>query len=961
MQKKSFFIIMAVCFLTIFLQVSNSYAFSKGINCGGMPYTAKDGKKFTADIEYNEQLKAGYIGGNKGATDAFIINTEDQALFKTDRWGFEEYRFDVPNGVYKVSLYVAETHFDESAQRVFDIYIEDKLVDEDLDLIQEYGKNQAAVISYMVHVTDEQLNIEAEASADLPKLCAIYIEDMPKDDKAPGIPAINKVITHDGAIGLIWLKNPEIDIAGYNVYRKLAKQKAGEFNKINKEIIKTTAYIDKSLDNGISYAYKISAVDVFDNESDLSVEVIGAPREKMPEELILRINCGGQAVEIEKGCGFVSDIKYNPAVGYGYDGGVEIIGEAIDKLPVYASMREGFTEYRYDVPNGIYKIMLCFVEPEYDREAKRLFNIYIEDKLVLEDFDVYKQSRDYGFTVKEFISRIEDGQLNLKADKRFGLPVITYLVVAPQESDAVAPPAVGGLKADAREDRVFVLWENNQDEDVIGYNIYRSQNRRKGFEKLNELLIGLNSFRDNEVDLDNTYYYKVSAVDASLNESALSEVIKVKVRKLSNDEFLDLVQRASFEFFWQEADQHTGFVKDRSDTDIVSTASIGFGLSAMVVGAERGYKDREAIEERVYRTLKELNQGPRKFGLYFHYVDFDGNISETGYEKVISTIDSGILLMGVITAGEYFGGRIKEEADKMIEDADWNSVLDRGRDMIFMAWAPDDPNNIKGQGQYHGAWDYYTDEAIICSLLGIAAPNDDYRIPPTAFYKWKRAWGKYIPQSKDLEPTDDFVYSWSGCTFTYQFAHCWIDFSKLGKDQPKEHDLRCSAVDWHKNTIEAMKAARRYCVDRKGKFETFSENSWGLTACASKNGYLVVGAMPKGDMHDNPGDGTIAPYGAGCALPFLPEESLAALKYYYSLKDEDGSRLVWQDEYEGGFGFWDSFNLDTDYVSKLVIGIDQGPLILAIENYRSGLIWKYFMKNKNIQEALRRIKFEKFN
>ena len=178
------------------------------------------------------------------------------------------------------------------------------------------------------------------------------------------------------------------------------------------------------------------------------------------------------------------------------------------------------------------------------------------------------------------------------------------------------------------------------------------------------------------------------------------------------------------------------------------------------------------------------------------------------------------------------------------------------------------------------------------------------------------------------------------------------------KDNPSKFGFQNSPVNWYKNIIESGKAARLYCIDRKDKFKTFGENSQGLTACAGKNGYLVVGAMPKGDGWDDAGDGTIAPYGAGSYLPFLPKEVMEALRYYYNLRDETGERLVWKDEYEGGYGFWDSFNLDNGYVAKVIIGIDQGPLILAIENYRTGLIWKTFMKNKYIREGLNRIEFD---
>jgi fibronectin type 3 domain-containing protein len=944
--------------LTVFMP-SEAWSFSQGVNCGGAAYTTTDGRVFYADLEYREDLKGGYIGGNEASTQAFIAGTEDQILFQTNRWGFSEYRFDVPDGAYKISLYLAETHFNRQRSRIFDIYIEERPVKKDLDIIAEFEKNQASIISFVARVTDGQLNIRAEASLDQPNLCAVYVEKLPRDDHPPSPPEILQTISHDSAVGLIWKPSPEIDVAGYNIYRKLAAEDKKTLKRINEELIEVTAYRDKNLKNDSQYLYRIKAVDVFGNQSDFSEAVLVEPAEKTTDELVLRINCGGEELKVSEDLIYLADIEYNPAIGYGYERGSKILDETVVELCVSASARVGFRRYLYDVPDDIYKVTLCFTEPKYERPGQRIFNLYIESKQVLEDFDVFHESRDHNFTDKEFITRVEDGQLQIATDKYFGEPILSCLSIVPHASDTVAPAVVSNIRADNREDRIFILWDDSEENDVIGYNVYRSGRRRRGFEKINDSPIGLNYFKDTEVTVNNNYYYKVAAVDASLNESRLSPPLKVENKKLTDDEFLDMIQRAGFEFFWREADQYTGLIKDRTDTEAVSVASVGFGLSAMVLAAERGYRDRDEIEERVHNILKALNSAPKRFGLYFHYLDYDGNVSDGGYEQVISTIDTGLLLMGAITAGEYFGGRIKEETDKMLKEADWQSLFDKSRRMIWMAWEPHDLNNIRGSGYFHGAWDYYTDESIICTLLGISAPKEEYRIPPETFYIWQRNWGKYIPRTEDLESSDDFIYSWSGCTFTYLFAHCWIDFSRLGKDQPERLGSRTSAVDWRKNSTEAIKAARLYCIDRQDEFKTFSENSWGLTACHSKDGYLVVGAMPKGDMIDDPGDGTIAPYGAGSALPLLPEEVMAALKYYYNLRDENGQRLVWKDEYEGGFGFWDSFNLDNGYVAEVVLGIDQGPLILAIENHRSGFIWDIFMENEYIQEGLKRIGFEK--
>ncbi|MCK9554517.1 malectin domain-containing carbohydrate-binding protein [bacterium] len=948
-----------MCLLSVMILSSSVFSddvYRKGINCGGKDYTAVDGRKFEMDLPYQENFGFGYSGGNHAVSQNFIEGTKDLPLFQSERWGFSEYRFDVPKGVYLITFYFTEFYFEEPGKRVFDIEVEGKDAIKDLDIVSGYGKDKAVTVQFAVKVMDGQLNISSRASVDNAKISALYVESIPPDAVPPVHPEQPAVFNRDSAVGLLWPPNKEIDIDGYCIFR--ADVQEGPFEKISEDLISAGAYVDKNVENGKTYFYSLKAVDVFGNESETSEPVEGSPREYTAGDLIILVNCGGEEVEDENGEKYLKDESYNIASGRGYAGGVprEIkTGPAGPALTI----REGFDEYIYDVPNGIYKLTFGFVEPDCERIFKRNFSVYVENRRVLNDLDIFARAGRYKLFTDEFITRVEDGQLNIKSGVKYGLPVISFLKIEPFETDGIPPEEVNISKADDREDRVFIIWDAAPENDVIGYNVYRSSDSGKTLKKLNEKPVGVELFKDRDVKTGDNYSYYVSVLDASLNESEKSGAAAVKVEKFSDDEFLDMVQRAGFRFFWDEADQVTGLIKDKTGANFVSVASVGFGLSAMVVAAEREYLPRDVIEKRVLTILRTLNSGPKKFGLYFHYLDFDGGPSKEGYEKVMSTIDSGLLLMGVITAGEYFGGEIKEEADKMIEEANWKAALDKNRNMIFMAWKPSDPNNISGSGTFHSAWDFYTDESIICTVLGISAPLEEHRIDPAAFYSWKRYMGRYQPKTEGYEPTGFFVYSWSGCTFTYQFAHCWIDFALLGKDNPAKFGLQNSAIDWHKNTVEATKAARLYCIDKKDKFKSFGENSWGLSACASKSGYLVVGAMPKGDGWDDPGDGTMPPYGAGSSLPFLPGEVMEALRYYYGLKSGDGERLAWKDEYEGGYGFWDSFNLDNGYVAQEVIGIDQGPLILAIENYRSRLIWESFMKNKYIREGLNRIQFEK--
>ncbi|MCK4518590.1 MAG: hypothetical protein KAU12_00585 [Candidatus Omnitrophica bacterium] len=949
-------------FISVVVSVEAGVEYKKGINCGGPAYTASDGKKFSADVKYRESLKYGYMDGNDAASSSHIGGTKDKFLFKSERWGFSEYRFDLPKGVYLVSLYLAETHFKNRGERVFNVDLEGRTVVNGLDMIAAYGKNEAEVLKFAVRLNDGRLNIKAAADIDSPKLCAIYVENILHDTDAPLRTYITKVVNKDSAVGLLWKPNKEFDVEGYEVFRVEVEDSyiKTPFIKISEGLIEGTAYLDRKAENGKRYFYAVKSVDVFGNKSKMSEPAGGIAVKSSPEDLILRINCGAGEFIDEKGRVYKADEEYNIVAGFGYDGGRPVDSrEGVKIASGYQfSLREGFKEYLYDVPDGIYKVALEFIEPWNKRAGRRQFSLFIEEKRVVRDLDIFFEAERYNILRLEFITRVNDGQLNIRAVRRMGEPVISFIEIEPARAKLRRPARVGGLKIDAREDRLYLFWDAAKRNDIIGYNIYKITGSERRAEKINETLVGIEMFKDTDVEAGGEYSYLVSAVSASLKEGKRSRPVSVSVRKLTDDDLLDIIQKACFKFFWDEADQVTGLIKDKTSVDFVSTASVGFGLSALVVGAEREYLKKDIIEERVYNILNALSGSPKKFGLFFHYLDFDAMPSSSGYESGVSSVDSGILLMGVITAGEYFGGRVKKEADKIVAEADWSSFLDKSRGLLYMAWGPANLDNMTGDGNFYCAWDHASDETIICTLLGISAPKEEHRIQPATFYKWRRPQGRYQPLTAGYRPTDLFVYSWSGCLFTYQFAHCWVDFKSLGRDNGPKLGVNSPRIDWDKNVIEATKAARLYCIDRKKRFRTFGEDSWGLTACASKEGYITPGAMPKGDMWDDPKDGTIAPYGAGCSLPYLPAEVMRALWYYYNLKDEKGERLVWQDEYEGGYGFWDSFNLDSGYVAKVVIGIDQGPLILAIENYRSGLIQETFMKNKHIRRGINRIGFE---
>jgi len=221
-------------------------------------------------------------------------------------------------------------------------------------------------------------------------------------------------------------------------------------------------------------------------------------------------------------------------------------------------------------------------------------------------------------------------------------------------------------------------------------------------------------------------------------------------------------------------------------------------------------------------------------------------------------------------------------------------------------------------------------------------------LAPDAYYRLKRPMGKN-------GDGPSYVVSWPGALFTYIFSHCWIDYRELGADDPRRFGVDAVPIDWFENSRQAVLAHRRRCAEQSKRFKTFSADRWGLSACAGRDGYIVPQVRPNASNTDEWFEGTVAPYAAASAIMFTPLESLEAIRAFRNLTDDAGKPVAWRDPAAGGYGFVDSFNLDQGFASDDYVGIDQGPILLGIENARSGLIWKLFMRSATARRALERL------
>lgn len=431
---------------------------------------------------------------------------------------------------------------------------------------------------------------------------------------------------------------------------------------------------------------------------------------------------------------------------------------------------------------------------------------------------------------------------------------------------------------------------------------------------------------DNTRELYN-YQLRAVATDISGLEKATGVLIDCGVQPITDDEFLNLIEKKAFEFFRDHQDPNTGLFADTSGGGDASIASTGIGFAALCIGAERGWIDKDEARKRAIMTLdtflpRTLEEGPiaeGRFGFFYHFLS--KHTAKRAGKSEISTVDTAILVCGALTAGEYFGGEVKQKAEEIYKRVEWEKFLSLEKGPWFnnfsMGWSPE-------RGFLDSYWDFYTDESILISLLAIGSPT--HPVDPEVFYTWAR-------HSASYETGKPFIFTWHGALFSYQYAHLWFDLRNTVDRQ---------GIDWFENTTNATLANRQFCIDNADKFKGYGPNSWGITSMARPGGYIMhFGAPPTGSGEPQY-DGTISPTGPAGSIIFTPYLSTSALKYMYMTHPR-----LW-----GQYGLKDSFNLDLNWYAPTYYGIGVGMILVPVENFRTGFVWKNFMKNEYVQNSL---------
>ncbi len=431
---------------------------------------------------------------------------------------------------------------------------------------------------------------------------------------------------------------------------------------------------------------------------------------------------------------------------------------------------------------------------------------------------------------------------------------------------------------------------------------------------------------------------------------------KVDYNLSYNDQILlDSIQYHSFLYFINELNPPNGLVKDRNASWApASIAAIGFALPSYAVGVERGWITREKASEIILNTLRffinsvqstDTNATGYK-GFYYHFLRMNSGTREWNCE--LSSVDTGLLMMGIIFARNYFNldnqteKEIRELAAKLLNRIEWDffEMPAKGEyaNTISMGWKPEEGLHFMGWNGYNEALFLY----ILAAGSGMTNAEKGYQ-SWLASYDWQT-------------PYPNLSHAVFPPLFGHQFSHTFIDFRDVADKYMKE-----KGIDYFENSRRATLVQRLYAIENPFNWVGYDSLTWGISASDGPGesynfddkkflGYAGRGTSgPNLNYFD---DGTIAPYAAISSIVFAPEVVIPTIRNF----NEKYGKGLW-----GKYGYLDSFNPTLNWFNKEYIGIDQGPLLLMIENFRSGLVWNYVMKDKIIQDGLNRLGFEYIN
>ncbi len=409
-------------------------------------------------------------------------------------------------------------------------------------------------------------------------------------------------------------------------------------------------------------------------------------------------------------------------------------------------------------------------------------------------------------------------------------------------------------------------------------------------------------------------------------------------KKLSDDELLEHVQKTTFKYFWEFAHPISGLARERSNktfgygVEVVTTGGSGFGVMAIIVAADRKWISRKQAVNQLLKMVNFLQKSDSYHGVYPHWLN-----GETGKTIPFSINDNGadlletaFLFQGLLSARQYFNQENAKEKELVVKiNQMWNAVdwnfHTKGENVLYWHWSPD-----KAWAMNHkmGGWN----ECLITYVLAASSPT--HPISPEVYHQGWTKTNFFINDKSFYNINLPLGFDFGGPLFFSQFSFLGLD----------PRGLKDNYADYWEQNLHHTLINRAYCIDNPKKFKGYSEKSWGLTASDSHAGYAAH--SPLEDL------GVISPTAALSAFPYTPEYSMQALRHFY--EDFDGKLF-------GKYGFIDGFSESKNWYADSFLAIDQGPIIIMIENHRTGLLWQLFMSCPEVQTGLSKLSFIKTN
>ena len=508
------------------------------------------------------------------------------------------------------------------------------------------------------------------------------------------------------------------------------------------------------------------------------------------------------------------------------------------------------------------------------------------------------------------------------------------------------------VQARGYDRHVDISWNSIDNKALARYVVYRSIDGGD-FKPIGIQVPGVNRYSDFLGKVGVTVRYKVAASDRQFNLSRFSNVVTATTRELNDDELLTMLQEACFRYYWEGAHPVAGMTLENipGDDRIVATGASGFGIMALIVGVDRQFITRQQGLERLSQIVTFLEKAPRYHGAWPHFMDGNTGASLPVFDAIDNggdLVETAFLMEGLLAARQYYSG--STEAEKSLfrrishlwETVEWDWYRQTPQsDALYWHWSPQ--------------WSWYINhrltgfnEAMIVYLLAIASPT--HGVPAGLYYsgwanqedvgaKYREGWSNthegynYVNGNTYYGIKLDVGVGSGGPLF---FAH----YSYMGFDARGIHDR---FTDYFDNNREMAEINLAYCEQNPGHYKGYGSDFWGLTASDGAQGYLPHEPRPQED------DGTMTFTGALASFPYTPKASMDMFKHVY----RDLGNRSW-----GVYGPRDAMNLSENWVSPIFMGLNQAPITVMIENYRTGLIWKLFMSNPEIKPMLDRIGFK---